>query len=649
MSALNFLFLNIYLFIVVESFNEIPSDKLNKKLSATMQTILCSTDSNTIHLLAIDKANFDEIDELIEWLNSDCSFKTIQLSAIEMIPTTTLQYHSEVTVFMVNARESIHLFLKAVTGYRGSNRHHRFLVVFKFRYDLSMLSFIFKGLARKTTFKIVVIMHDELGVSTLTYNPFDETFDNFTNTTEAEMTKDVFVRNRSDLRGRGRNLVVSMHEQNDRAVMKKDGRPGYTGVDGMTAELLEERYFVNQKMILRFTTKLFSLPSYRMNVTFIYTTPNEMYNGNKNSGVIGDLTLGNADMSFNADSLAPFLVSETLDVTEAIERTDMCILVPKAGDEPIVYNLLRTLSKTTWMVTLLSLFVMMLIYRYTQEIQKQIHSRKYSFYEYSWSEVSTIIFQSFFGDSITRIPISMPLRILIIGWCIYSFLITNAFQAKLISSLVLPKGLNDIETIEELGHSNLKIMYPKALANHINEYTDNRTMSILKDQLVEVESWSKFDAAICNKSLNTAFIMMRFHADLMVKRNFDKAAGRPSYKTMKECLLSFPRVYFLKLGSMYVDYMSELLRRFHEVGVIVKYDRYFDFVNALHGNIPVEDENDNVDESNIKVVITTDHLQTAFYLLFIGLIAASLAFIAEHFYFRREELKLKNNDIMKQR
>lgn len=263
-----------------------------------------------------------------------------------------------------------------------------------------------------------------------------------------------------------------------------------------------------------------------MNATFTYITPVQMYNGHKNSGVVGDLTGGRADISFNAESLAVFLVNGTLAVTEPFERNDICILVPKAGDEPIIYNLLRTLSKATWFITLLSIVFMALVYRWTQGIQKIIHSRRNPFYEYSWTEVSTIIFQSFFGDSITRIPISMPLRMLIIGWCIYSFMITNAFQAKLISSLVIPRGLNDIETIEELGHSKLKIMYPSALGDHIKEYSNNHTMSILQDQLLEVESWSEFDAAIYNKSLTgTAFIMMRFYADLMQKKYFDKTTG----------------------------------------------------------------------------------------------------------------------------
>lgn len=109
---------------------------------------------------------------------------------------------------------------------------------------------------------------------------------------------------------------------------------------------------------------------------------------------------------------------------------------------------------------------------------------------------------------------------------------------------------------------------------------------------------------------------------------------------MKECLLSFPRVYFMKFGSMYVDYVSELLRRFHETGFIVKWTSSSDFTNGLHGNIPMDDsEDDDIDEANIKVVITTDHLQTSFYLLLIGLAAAMLAFFGEHSYYRWEEAK----------
>lgn len=366
-----------------------------------------------------------------------------------------------------------------------------------------------------------------------------------------------------------------------------------------------------------------------------------MFNGNRNSGVVGDLTIGEADISFNTDSMTELLVGDAVDATVPFERNDMCVLVPKAGNQPNAWNLLRTMSKLTWVITILSIVAMMWIYRWTQSIQKLIYVRKYPFYEYSWKDIATIVFQSFFGDAIRRIPQSMPLRIVIISWCTYSFLITNAFQAKLISSLVLSKGLDDINTFEQLGHSNLRIKYPRALHHLINEYTDNRTMNILRDQLEVVESWSDFDAYINNKSSTSAFILMRFHADLMQKRNFDKIANRPFYRIMDQCFLTFPRVYYLRLGSMYVNHVSEVLHRFHETGFIVKWTRHAEFINGIKGNIPVDDiEEEVLDEGDIKVVITPEHLQTSFIFLAFGLFGASLAFIGERIHFQRNRRRV---------
>lgn len=207
-----------------------------------MQNMLCTTDSDTIHFLAIGKETFDQIDELIERLNRACSFKTIQISAMDMDTKQPLvQYHSKVTVFMVNSRKSIPYFLQAATRYIGSNSRQRFLVLFYFQYDLRVLVNTFKKLAEKTIFKIVVIIHGELDEFLFTYSPLDGTFNTFDDSgiTGEVKLENIFVRNRSELRGR--SLVVSMYEQNDRAVVKKNGRPGYDGVDGLIADLLEER------------------------------------------------------------------------------------------------------------------------------------------------------------------------------------------------------------------------------------------------------------------------------------------------------------------------------------------------------------------------------------------------------------------------
>lgn len=238
MFLLNLFFLSIYL-TFANSLNEISSGNLNENLAITMQNILCSTDSNSIDLLAKDRENFYETGELIKRLNEDCSFKTVRLSSIDTIETT-LQNHSDVIVFIINSGESTHYFLQAVARYKGSNSRSRFLVVFQWQYDLQILESAFMKLSQKTKFNIVVILHYESNVFIYIYDTFDAKFRLY-NDTRVGIAKDIFVINRSDLRGR--RLVVSMHEQIDRAVLKKNGEHGYAGVDGLIAELLENRYF----------------------------------------------------------------------------------------------------------------------------------------------------------------------------------------------------------------------------------------------------------------------------------------------------------------------------------------------------------------------------------------------------------------------
>lgn len=242
MLLLNLFLVNFYIF-TSESLKEIPSGLLNKNLITTMQKVLCSTDSYMIHLLATKRQDFDEIGELIQFLNRDCSFKTVQLSEVsDTRISRPLQFHSVVTVLMVNSRKQFNYYIQTVTRNEGGNKNNKFLVVLKFEYELSLVVKIFERFIEKYFFNIVIILYAEPEVSILTYNPFMGTIFSVNDTVffRNKGKNDIFVHNQDDLRGR--NLVVSMYEQNDRAVLKKNGRPGYAGVDGLIADLLEERY-----------------------------------------------------------------------------------------------------------------------------------------------------------------------------------------------------------------------------------------------------------------------------------------------------------------------------------------------------------------------------------------------------------------------
>ncbi len=243
MFPLKLFIVNVIYLHIAESLNGISFHQPQTKLATIRQNmLLCSTDLNTIHLIASNKGLFDES---IALLIRNCPYKTLKLSEMDKIPFTTLQYRSEVIVFIVTDKESIHHFRHAVGRFYGSNSRHRFLIIFQFKYDLRLLVNIFKQLAPKSIYNIAVIMSDDVDVFLSRYDPFDDTFDFINGTAITDLGQPswrdlLFERNRSELRGR--NLVVSMHEQIDRAVLKTNGRPGYTGVDGLIADFLEERY-----------------------------------------------------------------------------------------------------------------------------------------------------------------------------------------------------------------------------------------------------------------------------------------------------------------------------------------------------------------------------------------------------------------------
>lgn len=251
---------------------------------------------------------------------------------------------------------------------------------------------------------------------------------------------------------------------------------------------------------------------------------------------------------------------------------------------------------------------------------------------YSWPGTLSINFQAFFGDSIVRLPTSLPMRWIVVCWCIYSFLICTTFTANLISSLVQPKNLPDFDTLEELDSSNLNIIYPDFLNESLYQFlkNDKRTFTILQDQMVPVNR-SQFNQLISTDRRSNAYVMSSDMADDMVYTHVDGVTGMPFYHRMKEALVYVPKVYILEYGSPYLIYVNEMLGRFNEMGFIVLWK-----MRSANVRSAAELDTDE-DGSEIKVVLQMNHLQAAFYLWAVGIAISAVAFAVEWWYFRRSQ------------
>lgn len=361
------------------------------------------------------------------------------------------------------------------------------------------------------------------------------------------------------------------------------------------------------------------------------------FNGSTNTGVVGDLGEKKAHFAFNAQAYAPYNFLDTVEQSNAYDHIKFCVIVPRKGIKPIAFNIFHTLSTATWLMVIGSIIFILITFTVVQRVQKEISPENHKYY--SFIEFTAITLQSFFGDSIERIIFSFPIRWIFIGWLTYSFLITNAFTATIISSLIKPNHLSNINTIVELGESNLSILYPKVLRKNLENGFDNETWQLIGDNLKEIESWERFVDIVNRNKTQYAYVIADYIAHYMVNSNIDKRTGESIFHMVPECLVSHPKVYLFQRGSMYLGFINELLGQFHEMGMFRRWIREMNFWSMIKG-LRTGNRMDRIDYSAVKVVITLEYLQTPFYMLGAGLLVSLNVFLIERWWYKRMGKKL---------
>lgn len=347
-----------------------------------------------------------------------------------------------------------------------------------------------------------------------------------------------------------------------------------------------------------------------------------------------------ADFSFNAQSRFAYF-NGTVGITNSFDRYDICVLVPSSVDSSLFFNLLCTLSTYTWLLTISAVFVIPFIFYVVQQIERCLFVvRSQPFPDQrELKEIFIIFFQSFFGDTIVTMPRSTSLRIIILAWCLFSFLMTTAFAAKLISALVTPMPEPNIDTIDQLLRSNLTVYTIDStfvgIETEVGRMQHGRSERAyafydILDRSETIDD-DEFNELINNTTeRNNAFVVNKYTADYMVHKHFDKIKGRSHYHVMDECLFHLPMVYFVEKSSPYLARINELLSQFHEAGFMSYWHRWSVLNDTLNNNYySAEMEETRLEGETTKVVITIEHLASAFALWAAGVGLSFSVFLME--------------------
>lgn len=359
-----------------------------------------------------------------------------------------------------------------------------------------------------------------------------------------------------------------------------------------------------------------------------------MINGTLTGG-LGDVAYGKADMSFNDRFWNPAFLDYSVENTNSYKQENVCIMVPKATRKSNFYNLFHIFTIPAWISIIFLIFFLTGILKFHQIVY-------FRFNQFEIMSLVDIFFQvlrSFIGEALSVIKVSNASRLIIGCWILYSFLITNSFSGKLVSQLVNPLYEEEIDTFEQLFESGFSIVVSHVIHLIIKANLDKEIYDQLKPSLVFVEQQDDaYNLFINNKSVS-AHISNMYRLDVYLQKNYD-SRGRSSYHIMKDCLVYFPSIYITSEGSQFLGRINDLISRFHEVGLVSHWEMLTNLNTKVSGE--TEEFNDDEEEEEIKVILTIEHLQSAFYLWIIGIFFSFLTFCWEIFG-ERFKLCLKFN------
>lgn len=303
-------------------------------------------------------------------------------------------------------------------------------------------------------------------------------------------------------------------------------------------------------------------------------------------------------------------------------------MVPEAGTLPSYQNIYFALTGPSWIYVGASIVFLTLVqkllqffYRKTANMPEAVEQKELPL----WQNFLLTI-QAFFGDSLTKFPQTGPGRLILLGWIFYSFLVTSSFTAKLLSSLISPRNAENIDTLDQLFKSNVRMNVLREIKRHFEDYVREDIRQKLFKR-VNFISYSNLSTEIRSNYLNrrNGFLMADYVIDKYVLQYYDKVNQKPYFHKMSESFMDFPGVYFLQRGSPHLERVNQLLGMFHQFGFFVCWEELAVFSDTLDGAYGSED----IDEGSSEVTLRADHLQTIFYVWSIGMFCAIFSFLGE--------------------
>lgn len=345
------------------------------------------------------------------------------------------------------------------------------------------------------------------------------------------------------------------------------------------------------------------------------------------TGCLGRIVYKESDLVAVGFFIKDYL-SEELEFSVGIYSDELCCVTKKALRIP--QYLLPTICfhPLVWllfcMITLLSAFLWIILRNLAINKSRDCSLTR----NYRLEENNSLSCYQFLVDSI-MIMLSSPMRKLpkhtserafVASMCLVSLIFVSIFQSSLSTAFIRPVYYKDIDNMEDLAVSSLKIgIKYAAMLDDIFPPGSTGMLGVLREKLVLTNSTSSLMEAIAKEGKLVAMTRKQ-----LIEQSYSKYFASRQVHLVPQCPRSYNLGFFGPKHSIFMDRINEVLLNLNNGGFHEKW------IRDLHYNYTwiALKEHGSFHEDSFKV-LTVEDLLLPYLILAIGCCLAVAVFIIE--------------------
>lgn len=332
-------------------------------------------------------------------------------------------------------------------------------------------------------------------------------------------------------------------------------------------------------------------------------------------GSLGDIIYRTADLSANSRFFEKF-ESRKIESTEYITTVHLCFIVPKSQRIPQWIQIFSCFSSYTWLLIVVTIAVISSVWILLQKTEAYMNEYKTSSAAH-WSLCSAILFN--FID----ITPSFHGKILLATGMYFYLILTSIFQGNLATSFSIVSFYPEIDSLDALVNTDLKV------STNLDVLNDET--SLLLKELNRKKANTFYDSSMDRAAYyrDVCTVERKTDAEFLIKTKYSDDDGVPLLHIISSCSFYKHLTYIVPSESPFLSAFNNALQKFREAGLTEKwYSNSIDF-HFIQEVYKSKKRHTSTGSSPIDIY----DIQSAFYILFTGLVTALFMFIGEIYIF----------------